>query len=94
MSKEDENMGNTEHISSIKEKLQQVSDEINTLKLSFSKSTEDLSRIQSMLDVGGMGDITGIIEKYENQKRIRYTLHYFSFPFTWTFWYFYVHSGA
>ena len=61
-----ENKG-MEDIDSLKEKLLAVSNEIDTLKNSFSKSTEDLSRIQRMLSVGDLEDIGGMIEKFENK---------------------------
>ena len=61
-----ENKG-TEDIDSLKEKLLAVSNEIDTIKNSFSKNTEDLSRIQKMLSVGDLEDIGGMIEKFENK---------------------------
>jgi len=56
-----------EDIDSLKEKLLAVSNEIDTIKNSFSKSTEDLSRIQRMLSVGDLEDIGGMIEKFESK---------------------------
>ena len=61
-----ENKG-VEDIDSLKEKLLAVSNEIDTIKNSFSKSTEDLSRIQRMLSVGDLEDIGGMIEKFESK---------------------------
>lgn len=58
-----EDMGN---IDSFKERLNTITNEIDQLKQSFTKNTEELSRIQSMLDVSSIEDISGVIEKYEN----------------------------
>jgi len=57
---------NYENLDSLKEKLVAVTSEIDAIKSSFSKNTEDLSRIQSMLSVGHFDDISGVIEKYES----------------------------
>jgi len=61
-----ENKG-LEDIDSLKEKLMAVSSEIDTIKNSFSKNTEDLSRIQKMLSLGDLEDIGGMIEKFESK---------------------------
>jgi len=61
-----ENKG-MEDIDSLKEKLQAVSNEIDTIKNSFSKSTEDLSRIQRMLSIGDLEDLGGLIENFESK---------------------------
>lgn len=61
-----ENKG-MEDIDSLKEKLLAVSNEIDTIKNSFSKNTEDLSRIQKMLSVGDLEDLGGMIERFENK---------------------------
>jgi len=58
------NMG---QLGSLEERLRQATDEIDSIKSLFSKSTEDLSRIQSMLDVGNLGEISTIIEKIEGR---------------------------
>jgi len=55
------------HVDTIKDKLQTVTSEIDVLKNSFTKGAEDLARIQSMLDVGGLEEITTIIDRYEGQ---------------------------
>jgi len=60
----EKNMG---HLGSLEERLRQATDEIDSIKSLFSKSTEDLSRIQSMLDVGDLGEISTIIEKIEGR---------------------------
>ena len=67
MTEENKEEGNVEHVSSIKERLQHAASEIDTIKNSFSKSTEDLSRIQNMLNVGGLEEISGVIEQFEGQ---------------------------
>lgn len=54
-------------LGSLEERLRQATDEIDSIKSLFSKSTEDLSRIQSMLDVGNLGEISTIIEKIEGR---------------------------
>ena len=61
-----ENKG-MEDIDSLKEKLLAVSNEIDTIKNSFSKNTEDLSRIQRMLSIGNLEDLGGMIENFENK---------------------------
>ena len=61
-----ENKG-MEDIDSLKEKLLAVSNEIDTIKNSFSKNTEDLSRIQKMLSVGDLEDLGGMIERFESK---------------------------
>ncbi len=61
-----ENKG-SEDIDSLREKLMAVSNEIDTIKNSFSKNTEDLSRIQKMLSLGDLEDIGGMIEKFESK---------------------------
>ena len=53
------------HLDSLEERLRQATDEIASIKNIFSKSTEDLSRIQNMLDIGDLGEINSIIEKIE-----------------------------
>lgn len=60
----EKNMG---QLGSLEERLRQATDEIDSIKSLFSKSTEDLSRIQSMLDVGNLGEISTIIEKIEGR---------------------------
>ncbi|MEA2055539.1 MAG: hypothetical protein U9O49_01750 [Candidatus Thermoplasmatota archaeon] len=67
MSEDDMMKENMEPASSMKGKLQKVSDEIDSIKNSFSKGTEDLARIQSMLDVESVEDMSGIIKRFEGQ---------------------------
>ena len=64
---EENKMDDVEHIGSLKEKLLAVSNEIDTLKNSFSKSTEDLSRIQNMLNVQNLDEINGILQRFESK---------------------------
>jgi len=59
--------GNVENIDSLKEKLQSVSNEIDAIKNSFTKNAENLSRIQNLLSIGNLEDITGMIEKFESR---------------------------
>lgn len=67
MSEENMLTKQTDHVDSLMDRLRQAADEIDDIKTSFSKSSENLSRIQNMLDVGGLSEISGIIEKFENQ---------------------------
>ena len=67
MVEENKTEKNYENLDSLKEKLVAVTNEIDAIKSSFSKNTEDLSRIQSMLSVGHFDNISGVIEKYENR---------------------------
>ena len=64
MIKENRGEGETEHIDSLKEKLLAVSNEIDIIKNSFSKNTQDLSKIQSMLNVEHLDEIGGILENF------------------------------
>ena len=64
---EENKMDDVEHIGSFKEKLLAVSSEIDTLKNSFSKSADDLSRIQQMLNVQNLDDISGILQRFESK---------------------------
>lgn len=59
--------GNMENLDSLKEKLIAVTNEIDAIKTSFTKNTEDLTRIQDMLSERHIDDIGGIVEKYENK---------------------------
>ena len=67
MDEENKIRKNYENLDSLKEKLVAVTSEIDAIKSSFSKNNEDLSRIQSMLSVGHIDDIGGVIEKYESR---------------------------
>ncbi len=67
MSEENTLVKGVEHLGYLEERLRQATDEIDSIKSLFSKSTEDLSRIQNMLDVGKLGEISTIIEKCEGR---------------------------
>jgi len=67
MSEENTLVKGVEHLSYLEERLRQATDEIDSIKILFSKSTEDLSRIQNMLDVDKLGEISTIIEKCEGR---------------------------
>ena len=67
MAEERKVVGDLEHIGSLREKLLAVSDEIDAMKNSFSKSAEDLTRIQSMLSVGHLDEISSVLERFEGQ---------------------------
>jgi len=55
------------HVDSLKDKLIMVTNEIDFIKNSFAKGAEDLARIQNMLDLGNLEEITTMIERYEGQ---------------------------
>ena len=67
MAEKDKMAGEVENIDSLKEKLLAVSNEIDAIKNSFSKSAEDLSRIQNMLGVGNLDEISNVLEKFESR---------------------------
>ena len=67
MSEENMSTGNTDYLMSLGEKLRQAVNEIDTIKNSFEKNTNDLLKIKNMLDVDNIGDISDIIEKFEGQ---------------------------
>ncbi|UCF50232.1 MAG: hypothetical protein JSU91_01770, partial [Thermoplasmatales archaeon] len=56
-----------EDIGSLREKLLAVSNEIDDIRNSFAKGAEDLSRVQSMLSVGDIESISGVIEKFQSK---------------------------
>jgi len=49
------------------ERLQQASGEIDSIKTSFSKGMEELSRVQSMLSVDGITRMTTMLQSFEEQ---------------------------
>ena len=55
------------NLDSLKERLMTVTSEIDAIKNSFAKSTEELARIQGLLNVGNVDQIGGVLEKYENK---------------------------
>ena len=66
MTEEDKVVENA-NLDTLKERLMTVTNEIDAIKHSFTKSTEDLSRIQNMLSVGKLDDLSGIMQKYESK---------------------------
>lgn len=56
-----------ENIDSLKDKLQMVTNEIDTIRNSFAKGAEDLARLQSMLDIGNLEDVSAVVSRYEEQ---------------------------
>jgi len=67
MAEENKVVEDVEHIGPLKEKLLAVSNEIDAIKTSFSRSTEDLSRIQNMLSVEHLDEIGGVLEQFESK---------------------------
>jgi len=67
MSEENTLVKGVEHLGNLEERLRQATDEIDSIKNLFSKSTEDLSRIQNMIDIDKLGEISTIIEKCEGR---------------------------
>jgi len=66
---DDDKKGDIGNINSLKERLNTITNEIDQIKNSFTKNTEELARIQSMLDVSSIEDVSGVIEKYENMVK-------------------------
>ncbi|MCK5343506.1 MAG: hypothetical protein KAR20_08880, partial [Candidatus Heimdallarchaeota archaeon] len=67
MSEENTTTGTSGQIGSLEETLRQAVNEIDHIKHTFSESTENLSRIKNMLDVGALKEISVTIEKFEDQ---------------------------
>jgi chromosome segregation ATPase len=67
MSEEDMFTGSVQEVGSFEERLRQVASEIDSIKNSFTKGTEDLSRIKNMLDFDAFKNITTAIQKFEGQ---------------------------
>ena len=67
MTEENEVMENTQQTDSLKNKLRAVTEEIDVLKNSFSKGAQDLARIQSMLDISNIDDMSSAIARFEGQ---------------------------
>jgi chromosome segregation ATPase len=44
-----------------------VTNEIDTIRNSFAKGAEDLARLQSMLDIGNLEDMSAVVSRYEDQ---------------------------
>ena len=67
MVEENESEGNYGNLDSLKERLTAVTNQIDAIRDSFTRSTEELAKIQNMLNIGNLEDITSVIEKYENR---------------------------
>ena len=67
MTEENKMIKDIGHVDSLKDKLRMVTTEIDSIKNSFAKGAEDLARIQNMLDLGNLEEITTMIERYEGQ---------------------------
>ncbi len=53
--------------STLLERLQQASDEISTIKSSFSKGMSDLEKIQSILSLDGLDQVTNMMQEFEHR---------------------------
>jgi len=67
MAEENKSEGSYGNFDSLKERLTAVTNQIDAIKDSFTRSTEELAKIQSMLNIGNLDDITSVLEKYENR---------------------------
>jgi chromosome segregation ATPase len=67
MNEKTEMVKDAEQLGLLREKLLNVSDEIDAVKNSFSRNAEDLSRIQTMLSLEHLDEISGILDKFENR---------------------------
>jgi chromosome segregation ATPase len=67
MSEENITTTNTDHLIDLGDKLRHAANEIDNIKNSFVKNTEDLNKIKTLLDVEKLDEINGIIEKFEVQ---------------------------
>jgi chromosome segregation ATPase len=67
MSEENITTTNTDHLIDLGDKLRHAANEIDNIKNSFVKNTEELNRIKTLLDVEKLDEINGIIEKFEVQ---------------------------
>ena len=56
-----------EHASSFMERLQQASNEIDSIKSSFSKGMEDLARIQNVLSLDGVNKFHSMVQNFEDR---------------------------
>ncbi|MCX6664822.1 MAG: hypothetical protein NT038_01990 [Euryarchaeota archaeon] len=55
------------HASNLMERLQQASNEISTIKNSFSKSMDDLEKIQSVLSLDGINKFNDMLQEFEHR---------------------------
>lgn len=67
MSEENITTTNTDHLIDLGDKLRHAANEIDNIKNSFVKNTEELNKIKTLLDVEKLDEINGIIEKFEVQ---------------------------
>ena len=67
MSEKTEMVKDAEQLGLLREKLLNVSDEIDAVKNSFSRGAEDLSRIQTMLSLEHLDEISGILDNFESR---------------------------
>ncbi len=68
MTEENEQIpGMKAHKDDFLERLQQASNEIDTIKTSFSKGMEDLARIQSIISLDGVNKITTMLQDFEDR---------------------------
>ncbi|MFE3845808.1 hypothetical protein ACFL1L_02980 [Thermoplasmatota archaeon] len=67
MSEENITTTNTDHLIDLGDKLRHAANEIDNIKSSFVKNTEDLNKIKTLLDVEKLDEINGIIERFEGQ---------------------------
>ena len=67
MAEENKKVGGIDNFDSLRDRLMAVTNEIDAIKNSFTKSTQELSRIQSMLDVGNIDEISGVLDKFEDR---------------------------
>ena len=56
-----------EHKNTFIERLQKASNEIDSIKNSFSRGMDDLAKIQSMLSLDGVNKFTGMIQGFEDR---------------------------
>ena len=55
------------HATSFVERLQQASNDIDSIKTSFSKGMEELARIQNVLSLDGMNKVNTMIQDFEDR---------------------------
>jgi len=56
-----------EHAGTFMERLQQASNEIDSIKSSFSKSMEDLAKVQNVLSLDGVNKVNSMIQNFEDR---------------------------
>ncbi|MCK5113017.1 MAG: hypothetical protein KAQ84_05685, partial [Thermoplasmatales archaeon] len=56
-----------EHANTFMERLQQASNEIDSIKSSFSKSMDDLAKIQNVLSLDGVNKFNSMIQNFEDR---------------------------